>query len=480
MPKSSANTDVETLRLFALQQYNKSIGLLTDATITLSLEQILIACLLFIAVENLQHNCRASVDHLQSGLNIIDQYRLSQTGSSSASTYMDDHLAPVFARLDLQVFAFVEGYSPRYSIMPRTAHIEDQTPALPYKFYDLLEVRRSLELHLRWQLRLLGRHDDTNSQSDPSKSNRSVICDRFKELYDKIDNYNSRVKTQDPHFRRSMAFLKIFYHIVMITTRTSNTSSECALDGQIDDFRGMLFWIDEFIRRGEGPFSPVRVSYSFELGVVPILSGIACSCREPAIRRRAVSLLRTSRRREALWDSFLAACVCERVIEIEERGLGIVRSCSDIPEISRVRVTSILIDMERSPNLHDNDLDHWFGTSGWLGVEFTRYPHDAGVTAKEEEWSNMDAIRKSHVVNNPNVTTLPRQIHRQSWRRDNSKGFPSVFGVPFIWSWLTSTGSAVNLDEPGDFSYEQSIEPFIQSRAFRKHRPIPIRPKVIA
>lgn len=408
----------------------------------------------------MQHNCAAAVRHLQSALNIIDEYRLSRKDQSSALSDVHHHLTPIFARLDLQVLGFEEGYKPRYGIIPKGVSPEDGTPVLPDLFHSLSEVHQSLEQHLRWQLHLLDlESNETSSKSVPEQT-ITTICDRFKEVYGKIDEYDSAVKCQDPPFRRSIAFLKILYHVVMITTQMRNSSSECAVDAYTNDFEEMVFWIDEYMRRGEGSLTPVKVSYSFELGVVPILSGIVCRCRDPSIRRRALNLLRVSRRREALWDSFVTACACERVIRIEEHGLGTVRSCEDVPEQSRIRVNSVMIDMARSPDLRDNDMDNWFDTSGWLGIAFTRYPFDTEVKPIDEDWTSMGTMKKIHAVNNPLFTCVPRQIHRQSWEPDANKGFPSVFGVPFIWSWLSSMGTIANRDEFDCFAQLESNGPY--------------------
>lgn len=46
---------------------------------------------------------------------------------------------------------------------------------------------------------------------------------------------------------------------------------------------------------------------------------VAMRCRHKILRRKAISLLRLSRRLEGLWDSHFLAQVAEKVMEIEER-----------------------------------------------------------------------------------------------------------------------------------------------------------------
>ncbi|KAI7525808.1 hypothetical protein KC317_g21196 [Hortaea werneckii] len=58
---------------------------------------------------------------------------------------------------------------------------------------------------------------------------------------------------------------------------------------------------------------------------------VATKCRHPQIRRRAIKLLRHTKRRESLWDSNVSAAIAERVVAIEEQHLS-PRSIDQFPE----------------------------------------------------------------------------------------------------------------------------------------------------
>ncbi|KAI1765964.1 hypothetical protein GGR53DRAFT_243163 [Hypoxylon sp. FL1150] len=62
----------------------------------------------------------------------------------------------------------------------------------------------------------------------------------------------------------------------------------------------------------------IKPSFSADLGIVPPLFVVATKCRDPLTRRRAIHLLRTSSRREAMWDSELIARIGAWITEIEE------------------------------------------------------------------------------------------------------------------------------------------------------------------
>ncbi|CAK7220688.1 hypothetical protein SCUCBS95973_004247 [Sporothrix curviconia] len=64
----------------------------------------------------------------------------------------------------------------------------------------------------------------------------------------------------------------------------------------------------------------IKASFSADLGIVPPLYVVATKSRDRVLRRQAIELLRSSARREGMWDSELAARIGMWVVEIEEEG----------------------------------------------------------------------------------------------------------------------------------------------------------------
>lgn len=62
----------------------------------------------------------------------------------------------------------------------------------------------------------------------------------------------------------------------------------------------------------------VKPSFSADLGIVPPLFVVATKCRDPWLRRQAIQLLKSSARREGMWDSELAANIGTWVMNVEE------------------------------------------------------------------------------------------------------------------------------------------------------------------
>ena len=69
-------------------------------------------------------------------------------------------------------------------------------------------------------------------------------------------------------------------------------------------------------------------------------------CRHPVVRRKAISLLYAAPRQEGVWDSILTARVAERLIGIEEAGLGTVTTCEDVPDWARISDVSVEFDLQ--------------------------------------------------------------------------------------------------------------------------------------
>ena len=93
-------------------------------------------------------------------------------------------------------------------------------------------------------------------------------------------------------------------------------------------------------------FSNQAPTYFMDMNIVAPLYAVAHRCRHPIIRRKAVSLLYAAPRQEGIWESRVAARTAERVIEMEEAGLGRVTCCEDIPEWMRITDVNVKFDNE--------------------------------------------------------------------------------------------------------------------------------------
>ncbi|KAF2149105.1 hypothetical protein K461DRAFT_316012 [Myriangium duriaei CBS 260.36] len=98
----------------------------------------------------------------------------------------------------------------------------------------------------------------------------------------------------------------------------------------------------------------IKRTFTLDTGAVAPMYDVACRCRDPIIRRRAVNVLRLTARQEGLFDGFLAGRIAYRVILMEERGLTSVQSCSDIPLQNRI------LRVRRDIHPEQRKIDLWF------------------------------------------------------------------------------------------------------------------------
>ena len=90
------------------------------------------------------------------------------------------------------------------------------------------------------------------------------------------------------------------------------------------------------------PLEPLSPSFCLESGFVLHLVTVINRCRHPTIRRRALSVLKRCNRQEGFFRRDIAIKGCERLIELEERGLH-VRCAADIP--AEARAVSFQMDL---------------------------------------------------------------------------------------------------------------------------------------
>ncbi|KAJ3565321.1 hypothetical protein NPX13_g7550 [Xylaria arbuscula] len=94
---------------------------------------------------------------------------------------------------------------------------------------------------------------------------------------------------------------------------------------------------------GEYTAKHIKPSFSADLGIVPPLFVVATKCRDALTRQQAIQLLRTSSRREGMWDSELCARIGSWIARIEEEDDGVVdlpRPQSSSTDTSRFSVGS--------------------------------------------------------------------------------------------------------------------------------------------
>jgi hypothetical protein len=133
---------------FALHQYNVAIASLNGRLSgrNISVEILLMTCLLFVCLEFLRGDQDAAIAHLQSGACILCSFRSQALSAELLSTppdrhFIEDTFVPIFARLNI-VAAFDQ---PASKLFPKlkSAPVGDPVSA-PASFPNLAEARTCL------------------------------------------------------------------------------------------------------------------------------------------------------------------------------------------------------------------------------------------------------------------------------------------------------------------------------------------------
>lgn len=325
---------------FALSQYNKALSHLARRMREqpASADIVLLATILFVCVEFLRRDDGVAMKHFAAGMNIA--LTASQTNSTGPYTQMHtvrEQMMPFFHRLELLSMLF--GNEPPYTY---PINIPEAVPAA---FTSLTEARDSIVHLMNINLRFIRsvrfrRYENTLTSYDCST--QQTLLSRLTEWKTAFDTLLSTHAFSVKDIRAANI---LDIHRLVSTTwlRMATSTSETAADANIPDYETAVS-LAEMLHLHAGT-SEQRSAYPstflFDMEVVSPIYLVAIKCRHPLIRRRAIALLRSSTRREGLWDSNVVASIAERVVELEEAGLSTFDG-SELPAES-MRIHNTLI-----------------------------------------------------------------------------------------------------------------------------------------
>ena len=342
----------------SIEQYNQALGHLQQ-----NLEDneegkpqsTLICCILFIAFETFLGNYDSAGLHLESGLRIlhdwqIQQDQLLQSAYSPATSMIEDDLLPIFSRLSLQARSLVDpGLSEHHRFIGDTA-----TKSIPNTFSSLNQSRICLYNLFNTTYDFIHATHDVKESIDLLEEPPSVLVlerDHLDGLMQKwLQTFDTLLQDSGTQMStknlRAAMLLKRHYTMATILLRTSLSTEQCAFDSHIVHFRSIVA-LSTSLLKAPGSLE-IRPSFSMDLGIIVPLYLTVLSCRDPAVRREALSLLSrlSLPRQEGAWNANDASRVGQWVIDVEEKGLGKVESAEDVPESSRIQRIDAIAHME--------------------------------------------------------------------------------------------------------------------------------------
>ena len=326
---------------FALQQYNKSINGILKSSADSDIEEILLSVILFTFFENVRGEWASALAHLQAGLKIYSNWKAAHPahlGSTEVSKRVDTNIAPVLAQLQLFVTSLLQmipAKKSRYSTyMPD--HFDDLNTARFY-FHQVLHAvcaklqsnhdefpwPRSDDATLGLGRRLLYRWYDI-WQEFLARAERSCSCS---------------TSCSTAHFELGMYHMQMQYWIAIIRLECKPFREETSFDAHSDKFQTILDVGSKFcdLYMDKTLTDMAKVCIGFEPHYIPVIGATSLRCRDPRIRREAISLIRRWKRTEGKWETLAIADVSEQLMLLEEASARTPNpsAAHDIPNTGR-------------------------------------------------------------------------------------------------------------------------------------------------
>ncbi|CZR65187.1 uncharacterized protein PAC_15087 [Phialocephala subalpina] len=299
--------------LFALQEYNRFIMGMKQAMNAEDLRTQLLASILIICFESYLGNAKSVETQVRTSVRLLQDWKDKNARpwfhplTSPAPDIVEDELVHFFDRLDLEVMSQGDPLSQEEHWLLKDKGTE-LVVTMPKKFGSLREARMGVGIF-------------------PAPD---IVEDELVHFFDRLD---LEVMSQgDPLSQEEHWLLK-----------DKGTELVVTMPKKFGSLREARMWGNLLHRRTVALLAAEDSNFTLSAHSIVVLDLVAKKCRNSAMRREAISLLADRPRREAFWDSVMAAKICAWIVKVEEEGMvdGFV------PEEARVRKIGAKFDLEK-------------------------------------------------------------------------------------------------------------------------------------
>jgi hypothetical protein len=264
----------------------------------------LLSCILFICMEFLQDNISNALALLGQGFKLLSSTPAA-TEKVKSHHAIHDIAAPFLARH--AVLASTFGTSDWFS------RVDNRVLQPNLTFSTLRDARSALYMlmeHGHAFIRMAGMRIKDHDAIEDLMPLRDILLSKFMEWHSIFSQLDCRTSTLEIC---ASSNLLMYHSVAIIWLSTYLSLVQTAFDQYNDRFEIIVHHADVIITLVDTP-----PSFTFEMGVIPPLYFVATKCRDPAIRRRALSLLKKAPKRESSWSALPTTRVVEKVIALEE------------------------------------------------------------------------------------------------------------------------------------------------------------------
>ena len=329
---SQSSEDREEMR-FALHQCNQGIRHLTQKSGSLdrseqSIENTssaVIASILFTVFASLQGHMGEAMDHVRSGLRVLQDLQDLQASKEKGPTFALSSAYPVpLARMRSLLTNL---YAQMRSMVNDEAIIErDSDPLLsnvncPSSFVSLADAQDHIQALFSNTIAFFQKNSfeppQTQEIRDKVRVQQDVLRGALSDSRSALKALILREAGSDDGSIEAATTVVRLYHTYLKVRLGLDVlrDDEFMFDSFESDFEEMLMYCEKIFE--VTPYNEPTCSSG--LGVVMPLHMIAARCRNPTIRRKAVALLLSGVRREGVWDSIRVGRVVAMTVELEEK-----------------------------------------------------------------------------------------------------------------------------------------------------------------
>ena len=334
---------------FLLGQYNRAIGCLIKRISDTSdpSEVSVVTCVLLMCLECMMRRPLACYVHYRSGLDILLSMRKQKTigrlpaaqdlGSvelkSSASNptiapkrpttdLVEETLVPLFTRLTVSaILNGAERSTVPISFTESTTlrNIPTTFPSADEAWYILVDLMNQGLKFITMSAEK--KYTQTLLAEDFSLQSRLLLClDHWLRALTKYECTSGKSHKTDP----LLCSLWVLHRCTWIWLSCCTDPLEMEYDNHLDGFQQLVSMEEVLVNN----WSATNMTATTELNFTHDMEFVAPTyfttfrCRDPIVRRKALSLLQKCKRREGLWDSEQCVAMAKRILAFEEAGLS--------------------------------------------------------------------------------------------------------------------------------------------------------------
>lgn len=273
-------------------------------------EMVLLCCLMFISMENVEDTVSNSFLHLRSGLEVLREWKSSRPPSTtSANDLIEQTLEPMFARFEAAVSPSIYDSDQR----PATG-LRWPMPELPDRFENLATARGALYEIAQWVFSQ-GHHQMVFHKPHSQEFSQTLeLCLKWRNILDKyvMDHPADREK-----YSSAVLALETNHQLLVLLVKCTTLPNELLWRGYSGMLEEILCNVEAIDEQGPSELPQRRSKMDLLPRMMPALFAVAAISRRRATQKRAVEIIKRIHA-ENHSDQCFVAVIAEGCIQLAE------------------------------------------------------------------------------------------------------------------------------------------------------------------